>query len=153
LHDARGRGAREKTMGLRWDPKLSVGVRSIDDQHQELFRQVNGLLDAMGEGKGKQAAGDVLRFLADYVTQHFAMEQKLMAQHRYSGLAAHKAEHDDFVKTFRALQAEFEEKGPTMSFTVNVNRLVCAWLRQHIGTTDAALGRFLSALKTTRATV
>ncbi len=138
-------------MALEWDEKLAVGVRSIDEQHQELFRRVNALLAALGKGTGRQAVGELLEFLRRYTVQHFGMEEELMGRRRYPEFAAHKAQHDQFVKTFAALRAEFEASGPSMSFTLTVNSLVCAWLRQHIATTDKALGRFVAELKRTRA--
>ncbi|MHB1162771.1 MAG: hypothetical protein ACYC3V_20925 [Chloroflexota bacterium] len=33
-------------MPVRWTPDLSVGVTLIDDQHKELFKRVNQLLEA-----------------------------------------------------------------------------------------------------------
>lgn len=134
---------KEEFMALVWDSKLSVGVPVIDKQHQELFRQVNALLEALGQGTGRKAVGDLLTFLKDYVVEHFSTEQKLMAQHSYPQLAPHKKQHDDFVKAFMAAYLTFEKDGATVSLTVTVNRLVCTWLREHIGTTDKALGDFI----------
>jgi methyl-accepting chemotaxis protein/hemerythrin len=67
-----------------------------------------------------------------------------MARHRYPQAAAHLAQHQEFVKTFLELHAEFVRTGPTALLTVKVNRTVCSWLRQHIGTLDKQLGHFLT---------
>jgi len=130
-------------MALTWDKSLAVGVKMIDTQHQELFRQVNALLEAMMKGQGKQESEKLLGFLGKYVVDHFAAEERLMAQHRYPEAAKHKQQHADFVKKFGELKGEFDQHGPTGDVSIAVNRFVCGWLREHIGTTDTALGKFL----------
>lgn len=130
---------------VTWDPKLAVGVRLIDRQHQELFRQVDRLLGAMEARRGRDEVARILAFLQQYVVDHFAAEERLMAAHRYPQAAGHRQQHGDFVKALLALGSEFEEAGPTTSVAVNLNRVVCGWLRQHIGTADLSLGRFLAS--------
>jgi len=41
-------------MPLVWDDSLRTGVLLVDNQHQELFRQINGLHEAMLQGKGER---------------------------------------------------------------------------------------------------
>lgn len=130
-------------MKIPWDPKLAVGVRMIDSQHQELFRQVNALLEAMEQNRGRDEVGTILGFLEKYVVEHFAAEERLMAQHAYPQAAVHKQKHVDFVKVFVGLKGEFEKVGPTAGLAVKLNRTVCGWLREHIGGTDRLLGQFL----------
>jgi hemerythrin len=140
-------------MAIAWDKSLAVGVKLIDEQHQELFRRVNSLLESMMQAKGKEEVGKLLSFLKDYVGEHFGAEQKLMVQYRYPELAKHKAQHDAFVKTFLEVHSEFEQKGPTGSLAIKLNSFVGAWLRDHIGTTDRALGQYLQSVKAANATV
>lgn len=130
-------------MAIQWDPKLSVGVRLIDEQHQELFRRVNSLLASMEQNHGKEAVDKTLAFLAQYVKDHFGAEERLMQQYRYPDAVAHKGQHEAFIRTFLELKAEYDKSGPTNGLAVKLNRTVCGWLRQHIGATDKALGTFL----------
>jgi hemerythrin len=130
-------------MVIEWDPKLSVGVKLIDSQHQELFRRVDALLAAMEANKSRDEVGKLLDFLKQYTVEHFGAEAKLMAEHRYPQAPTHLAQHQDFVKTFLDLYAEFLKSGPTAALAVKLNRTVCSWLREHIGSTDKLLGRFL----------
>jgi len=140
-------------MAIQWDKSLSVGVKSIDEQHQELFRRVNSLLDAMMAAKGKEEVAKLLSFLKDYVVEHFGAEQKLMSQYKYPGLAQHKAQHDAFVKTFLEVHAEFEQKGPSAGLAIRLNSFLGAWLRDHIGTTDRAMGQYVMSQAGASATV
>ena len=45
---------------FEWNDRLSVGVKSIDDQHKELVRMVNQLAEAMAKGQGKDVLGKFL---------------------------------------------------------------------------------------------
>ncbi len=140
-------------MGIQWDRTLSVGVKMIDEQHQELFRRVNTLLDAMMKGQGKPEIEKLLQFLSGYVVEHFGAEEKLMAQYKYPGLPVHKQQHVDFVKKLGELKGEFDKHGATGDVSITLNRFVGTWLRDHIGSQDTALGKFLHAqgAKETRA--
>ncbi len=134
-------------MAIQWDPKLSVGVRLIDLQHQELFRRIDALLGAMQQNRGADTVGPLLDFLKRYVVEHFAAEQKLMTMHSYPGLAAHEREHDEFVRSLLAIDDTLREKGPTVAVTVKLTSLTCDWLRNHMATTDRALGKHLVAIR------
>lgn len=134
-------------MAIQWDKTLAVGVKAIDEQHQELFRRVNSLLEGMMQARGKEEVGKLLAFLKEYVVEHFGTEQKYMVQYRYPELVKHKAQHDAFVKTFLQVYSEFEQNGPSPGMAIKVNGFVGSWLREHIGTSDRALGQFLQSNK------
>lgn len=40
-------------MAIEWTDELATGVNKIDNQHKELFKRINNLLDACNQGKGK----------------------------------------------------------------------------------------------------
>jgi hemerythrin len=140
-------------MHIQWDKSLSVGVKTIDEQHQELFRLVNQLLESLVQARGKEEVAKVLAFLKDYVIQHFGAEQKLMTQYKYPALLSHRTQHDEFVKTFMQVHGEFEKSGPTVALAMKLNSYLGSWLRDHIGTTDRALGKFLLANHSAGATL
>ena len=133
-------------MALQWDPSLAVGVKVIDTQHQELFRRVNALLDAMIKGQGKPEIEKLFAFLGAYVVDHFGGEERMMAQYKYAGAPAHKSQHTAFVKKYGELKAQFDKGGPTGEISIGINRFVCAWLREHITTTDVAFGKHLKSV-------
>jgi hemerythrin len=130
-------------MPLTWDSRLAVGVETIDDQHKELFSQVNALLAAMGDRRGREEIGPMLDFLASYVIQHFRMEEALMRLHRYPDAPAHGERHAAFVKDLQRFDAQYRKDGATMTLLFQLNGAVCDWLREHVGREDRALGEFL----------
>ena len=130
-------------MAISWYPALAVGVREIDEQHQEIFRRVDGLVQALMAKRGAAELGPLFDFLGEYVVEHFGAEESLMRLHRYPGRDEHEAEHRRFVEDFGALRAEWEREGATGFLLVKVNNRVSQWLATHIGRTDRELGRFL----------
>ena len=132
-------------MPIYWTPKLAVGVPQIDDEHKELFLRINTLLDAMAASRARHQIEPLLRFLDEYIDVHFGGEAALMRVHRYPEAAEHLGQHAYFVAEFQKLSAEAKEGGPSALLTIKLNKLLCDWLRDHIGSTDKKFGVFLAA--------
>lgn len=131
-------------MSLRWEPALAIGVAAVDDQHRELFRQVNLLLAALREGRSAGEVGRLLEFLGRYAVEHFAAEERLMRQAGYPALEPHRREHVDFVQAFQDLCRTYLAQGPRPEVLVRLHVWIGSWLRRHVGQTDQALGRYLA---------
>jgi len=120
---------------VTWSEKLSVGVRSIDDQHKKLVTLLNQLHDGMIAGKGKDVLGGVLKGLIDYTATHFKYEEDLFARTGYGNAAAHKREHADLVRRVLEIQRAYDEKGPAV-LTIQVMNFLKDWLTLHIQGSD-----------------
>ncbi len=130
-------------MAIAWTPDLSVGLDQIDDQHKELFKKLDQLLEACNQGKGRVIIEELLRFLGDYVVTHFGTEEVYMDRFAYPETADHKRQHAAFIKQFVELKETFEKEGPGIHIVILTNRTVVAWLNTHIRNTDTKLGAFL----------
>ncbi len=130
-------------MSVEWTQDLAVGVKVIDEQHKEIFRRVDVLLDACKSGKGKAEVGEILKFLEDYVDEHFAAEEAIQVRHSYPDYATHKQEHEDFIKSVGKLNKKFEKEGPSLTMVLETNTVVVGWLVKHIKKTDMELGKYL----------
>lgn len=137
-------------MSLRWEPSLEIGIADVDEQHRELFRQVNDLLDAMRSRRGAEEVQRLLAFLERYIVEHFAAEERLMREAGYPGLGPHRVEHREFVRDFHSLRDDFEAAGPSPAVVVRLNVWLCGWLRRHASDTDQAMGRFLAERRAAR---
>jgi hemerythrin len=134
----------EDAVALQWTSALSVGVAKLDAQHQELFRRIDGLLDAMLR-QDRSEVGQLLDFLLDYTVDHFADEERLMTELDYPEAEPHAQEHRHFAATLRALDQDFQAHGATAALVLTLEQQAVAWLRDHVYTADAALGRFVHA--------
>ncbi|MGC8738217.1 MAG: bacteriohemerythrin [Candidatus Hydrogenedens sp.] len=115
---------------IQWNDSLSVGIPSMDTQHQKLINIINRLHDAMREGKGKDIISPVLTELHNYTVTHFTAEEKLMEQCKYSGLAVQKQQHNNFVNQIKKYQSDYE-KG-SLTLPLSVSNYLKDWLINHI---------------------
>jgi hemerythrin len=129
---------------LEWNDSLSVGVKSIDDQHKQLVALVNTLHNAIANGEGGDALGKILVGLIDYTKTHFAYEEKLFSQTAYTESAAHKQEHDKFCETVLDVQAKFNG-GAGEALHGQVMDFLKDWLITHIQGSDRKYGPHLTA--------
>jgi len=126
-----------------WNNNYSVGITSIDAQHQNLFRLASELHGAMSAGQGKAACGRILDRLVQYTETHFAHEERLMRLNDYPELAAHKAEHDDLTKQVKQFQTDFQAGRTTI--TVQLLQFLKNWLERHIQGSDKRYAPCLKA--------
>ncbi len=127
---------------LTWTNEYSVNVREIDAQHRKLMDMINRLYDAMREGRGAQATGQVLRELIDYTRAHFAYEERLLSQHGYPEFPGHKSEHDRLARKVTEFQQKFAA-GNTM-LALDLSKFLKDWLTTHILGTDKKYAAFLN---------
>lgn len=130
---------------IEWNASLSVGIPSVDTQHQELVKAFNELEGAMREGKGSERILTTLRFLGEYALKHFSTEEALMSIHRYPGLDQHRAAHETFRKDFARILKETEATQHRVAKTMDVSRRLLDWLFTHIRQVDKEMGTFLAA--------
>ncbi len=130
-------------MPLDWTPALSVGIEEIDDQHRELFRRAERLLEGLRRGEPEEIGG-LLDFLHAYVVEHFGAEEAAMREARYPGYQRHKAEHDRFIEDLLAVAADHDDEGGDTEVAVRIDTWLGRWLREHVRGTDQELGRFLA---------
>jgi hemerythrin-like metal-binding protein len=133
----------EGTAVIEWNSSLSIGVPSVDAQHQELVKVFNELQDAMREGKGSEKILPTLQFLGEYALKHFSTEESLMRIHRYPGYEEHRAAHDAFKADFGRLLKETESTKHRLAKTMAVSSGLLDWLFTHIKQVDKELGAFL----------
>ena len=63
---------------VNWSDEMSVGVATMDSQHQRFFQLINQLYAAMKSGKGSGVLGTILAELAQYTEYHFSAEERLL---------------------------------------------------------------------------
>jgi hemerythrin-like metal-binding protein len=129
-------------MPRTWTPSLAIGVPAIDQQHQELFRRSDDLLDALSRGAIVQEVIKLVGFLEQYVLVHFKAEEKLMASRGYPELTRHQLLHQEFIREFNDIRDKLA-KAPSTSLGLRMNALMGGWLVKHIGAEDTKVAAFL----------
>jgi hemerythrin len=131
-------------MALQWTSVLATGVRRLDDEHRELFRRVDRLMDGMLRGDRSEAES-LLAFLREYVPGHFEAEERLMEERGFPDAARHAEEHRRFGAALRRLDDTLRRGGPTAALVLDLERLVVSWMEQHVYEADAAMARWAAA--------
>lgn len=117
-----------------WSRDMSVGVASLDAQHQRLFQMFDDLEQAMDDGRGQEAVVGIFEGLVAYAREHFEREEKLFSHTGYQEAAAHKVEHDAFIRAVEELRAE--HRGGDAGAPSRALDFMSAWMRDHICGTD-----------------
>lgn len=125
---------------MTWEDKYVTNVSAADEQHQEIFRLVNALDEAVDQGK--EAIEEALNALVPYVVDHFATEEKYMQETAFPDYEAHKKMHDDLVATVSDLVEKF--KAGEAEITHDTTAFVRDWLYNHIPNTDKQYGPYLN---------
>lgn len=120
---------------ITWNDTLSVGVASIDAEHQELVGLLNAFYEAMQAKDGVGVLGNTLDALIEYTKFHFANEERLFAKTGYPDAVAHKKEHDKLAQQVLEVQARYKA-GQTDALSLEVVDFLKRWLVNHIQGTD-----------------
>ena len=125
---------------FEWEDRFSVGIRSIDEQHQRLFGLINQLHDVIQRCEHQatlqsvlcelETVTTVIAELIDYARYHFTTEEDYMRRYEFPESATHKAEHEQFVEKVREYQQRFEQK--TTRISLELAEFLVNWWRNHI---------------------
>jgi hemerythrin-like metal-binding protein len=128
---------------IPWDDMLATGHADIDADHKILIALFNQLTDSVRKRSGKAVTGDLLDDIIEHAKTHFAMEDRLMADHRYPKADQHAAEHVQLIKRAINFKAKFDVGSPGSH--IEVIHFPEDWLTFHILGADKELGEFLAA--------
>jgi hemerythrin len=126
---------------LIWDKNLSVGIDSIDREHQKLFKMINDLYEHIGKKSNNELISDLIRDMKDYTKHHFTTEESYFRQLNYPVYEEHKAEHDEFVAKVTDLEKRFN--AGRLIITFEITAFLKDWIKKHIKGTDMKYVDFL----------
>lgn len=119
---------------LEWQDSYSVGVDELDDQHMVLVDMINYLHKVESEGGD---LSEVMKSLSWYISDHFALEEKMMRDAGYTNIEEHTAGHREFEKWFKSVQADMEAgKSDTKILAKSIGEHLIEWLKHHITEDD-----------------
>lgn len=121
---------------------METGIPEIDAQHRELVERINAIILMGAKAFSKEETQKTIDFLEEYVIKHFSDEEALQVKCGYPFIETHKKLHKQYLFQFELTKKEFEEKGFSNSFAMNLNDSVTAWIVRHIKTSDADFGKY-----------
>lgn len=126
---------------ISWDNNFLTHIHVIDEQHKKLLKLINDLHEKLRAAQGIKVIRPIITSLFEYVTVHFATEEKYMIKYDYPEFEAHSREHNEFhVKV-----QEFDKKHKIGSILLarEVLLFLGTWYRNHILTIDKKMGQYL----------
>jgi len=118
----------------KWEENFSVGIQSIDNQHKEIFKHLNSLLEAMKLGEAINVQTRIVLELENYAAVHFQKEEFFFQRFNYSGAAKHISEHQFFIKKITSLKSELTSGKITLTF--ELLNFLKDWIEHHILVVD-----------------
>ncbi len=132
-------------MAIEWQEDLVLGIQEIDEQHQEMFRRFAAFSDACQEEQGREQLMELLSFMQLYAQNHFASEERLMAEYAYPGVDEQKLHHAQFKRDLEEFAEKVSAGGPTQELALSVKGKLIRWLIQHIRELDRQMVEFVKA--------
>jgi hemerythrin-like metal-binding protein len=122
-----------------WKDAYSLGVETIDNQHQQLFKMVDNLLSVIDDNEHadyKKECAAAVSFLYDYTVKHFQYEEGYQASIGYKDIEAHKLQHKRFIITVDNFAKKMIDSEYDMKVVKAFSGSLVAWLNYHVAETD-----------------
>lgn len=124
---------------LRWRNEFGVGIDNVDHDHRELIGRIRDRQHEIHDCADPARIVEVLGAIYADIAAHFALEEKLMEQLRYTAIADHKEDHETLLDDLRELMIAVEDDGELdqVQLTDDLDR----WFSDHFRVHDAKLHR------------
>jgi hemerythrin-like metal-binding protein len=124
-----------------WNSRLATGLAWMDEEHQELCRQVDLLVEAARKHQPGTGVQQMLTFLEQYVNKHFGHEEAAMKEANLPESLHHIQAHRQFTANLMEWNGVIERKGATHVTLMQLYVWVRQWLLAHIMSVDARMAR------------
>lgn len=114
-----------------WNDRLSVNIGVLDGDHRRLVGILNELYDSIRDGCGQQIIGSVLDQLMEYMRDHFAREEQLLANTGYPEIDEHRKLHAEATAWIEELREQYRE-GKAVAPSLDAVVYLKDWLFDHI---------------------
>lgn len=128
---------------IRWNTEFSVGIESVDKQHQSLFDAINEFYGNITREGTHESLMFLLNKLKDYTVYHFKTEEQLMQRYGFPGYTLHKKEHDSFIDKIKDIEQRI--KAGKLVISIEVTNMLKEWVENHILKTDKAYSAYLQS--------
>lgn len=131
----------EPLRDIQWAERYRTGIPSVDAQHQELFRVVARLQEALAGGLHDAVLRRQLEELLALLEEHFRDEEDLLRRQGYPELLAHVAEHTTLLGELAHIKVRYEQSAAPLASMIAT--FLGGWLRHHISEGDFLYAKFL----------
>ena len=127
---------------IMWKKEYSIGIESIDAQHQQLVNIINELKDGIDNKKENEVLKETLPKLVEYSKIHFHDEEKQMEMAGYTDIHLHKAQHKILIN--QIIQVLEQLKSGKTNVSISLFDFLKNWLLKHVLDHDKEFGYFVN---------
>ncbi len=122
---------------LQWTEKFSVGVDSVDYEHQNLMDMINMIYAELDDRRDIAKIKQTVSEVHTEISAHFALEERIMRLADYDEFGAHKNDHEELLDQIRTTMDAIEDD-PEPALDMLSDQLA-DWFSRHFATFDARL--------------
>jgi hemerythrin len=131
---------------IEWQDDYTVGVKELDDQHRNLLKTINTLLEEQRDKYEAAKFSPALSSIIHYAYTHFATEERYLLQVHFPNLKQHVLEHIDFIMKTVGLALRIESSSGD-ELRIELLRYLKEWYSYHVLGTDRQYIPFLASKK------
>jgi len=128
-----------------WQNSYKINIPTIDAQHKQLFLTFAELNEAVKEGLKPSTVQSTLDRLQQYITRHFAVEEKRMRETSYPGYNDQCKAHEEFRNIYSHIVDTFKHEGLTPEIVKTIQNELAQWLKKHVLEMDMDFGRYYNS--------
>ncbi len=122
---------------LHWTEKFSVGVDSVDYEHQNLMDMINMIYAELDDRRDIAKIKQMVSEVHSEISAHFALEERIMRLADYDEFDAHKNDHEELLDQIRTtMDAIEDDPEPALNM---LSEQLADWFSRHFATFDARL--------------
>ncbi|EDY81248.1 hypothetical protein VDG1235_866 [Verrucomicrobiia bacterium DG1235] len=127
-------------MAIEWRNNFATNDPHIDEQHQQIFRFANKL-EALAdqENVDPREVDSVLRFLENYIKNHFRYEEACMLKRHCPVAQRNRSEHLAFKAFLTRSMVAYHNDGYQQPWAKELHQKLENWLSNHICRIDVQL--------------
>lgn len=123
-----------------------IGIKEIDDEHQNLFQMIDRTNDLLHTSTNlRLTAKSLLAELLDYTKVHFNHEESYMEEINDPELPRQQKAHQAFVQRVKSFNIDALNDDELSASLMELMEFLSRWLFQHILGSDIHIGQFESA--------
>jgi hemerythrin-like metal-binding protein len=121
---------------IEWTDSLSVGIKSVDDQHKRFIKMINS---ARAASMKKALLFSQVSELLEYARVHFSTEEEIFDKYSYPNAREHKIEH---VKLIEKAISFYDRSKAGKDVTEEFLLFLKDWLENHLKDHDFRYAKF-----------
>lgn len=117
----------------------------MQNQHLEMLKRVENLINACIFKKETKEITDILVFIESYLSMHIKSEETLMRLLDYHEYCSHKIKHTELLEVFEKCKKLFSKEENSLNFIMFLKQEFINKVTEHFNSDDIELNDFIKS--------